>query len=111
MRVRCKGVASLAERGVKDNRLSRGETHLPHPNTAVTILIMGNHIKIKKLYRATAERGTDMTEALKTAFTTATTQMQTDVVGMLEVALPAGLAIFGIGFAIRKGLGFFKSIA
>ena len=52
-----------------------------------------------------------MTEALKTAFTTATTQMQTDVVGMLDVALPAGLAIFGIGFAIRKGLGFFKSIA
>ena len=87
-----------------------GETHLPHPNTAVTIPT-GNHIKIKKLYTATAERGTDMTEALKTAFTTATTQMQTDVVGMLEVALPAGLAIFGIGFAIRKGLGFFKSIA
>lgn len=87
-----------------------GETHLPHPYTAVTIPT-GNHIKIKKLYRATAERGTDMTEALKTAFTTATTQMQTDVVGMLEVALPAGLAIFGIGFAIRKGLGFFKSIA
>lgn len=88
-----------------------GETHLPHPYTAVTIPITGNHIKIKKLYRATAERGTDMTEALKTAFTTATTQMQTDVIGMLEVALPAGLAIFGIGFAIRKGLGFFKSIA
>lgn len=87
-----------------------GETHLPHPYTAVTIPT-GNHIKIKKLYRATAERGTNMTEALKTAFTTATTQMQTDVVGMLEVALPAGLAIFGIGFAIRKGLGFFKSIA
>lgn len=88
-----------------------GKTFPPlHVYKAVTILT-GNHIKIKKLYTATAERGTDMTEALKTAFTTATTQMQTDVVGMLEVALPAGLAIFGIGFAIRKGLGFFKSIA
>lgn len=87
-----------------------GETHLPPPLHGGDNPHGESH-KNKKLYRATAERGTDMTEALKTAFTTATTQMQTDVIGMLEVALPAGLAIFGIGFAIRKGLGFFKSIA
>lgn len=110
MRVRCKGAASLAERGAKDSGFCGGDTS-PPPLHGGDNPYRESHKKIKKLYRATAERGTDMTEALKTAFTTATTQMQTDVVGMLEVALPAGLAIFGIGFAIRKGLGFFKSIA
>lgn len=52
-----------------------------------------------------------ITEALTQAFQTAVTSIQTDVVSMLTLALPAGLAIFGISFVIRKGVSFFQSLA
>lgn len=52
-----------------------------------------------------------MTEELTTVFTTALTQVQTDVVSMVKVAFPVGLAIMGLFLAIRLGIGFFKSVA
>lgn len=52
-----------------------------------------------------------MSEALKQAFTTATTTIKGDVLEMMEVALPAGLTIMGIQLAIRLGISFFKRIA
>lgn len=52
-----------------------------------------------------------MTEALTTAFSSAVGSIQTDTISMLEKALPAGLAIFGISFVLRKGVSFFRSIA
>lgn len=52
-----------------------------------------------------------ITEGIKTAFTTAVNSIQGDVTTMLTLALPAGLAIFAIGFAIRKGVSFFQSLA
>lgn len=52
-----------------------------------------------------------VTEALKTAFSTAVNQVQTDVGSMMSVALPAGLVIMGGFLAIRLGIGFFKSVA
>lgn len=52
-----------------------------------------------------------VTEALKTAFSTAVNQVTTDVGSMMSVALPAGLVIMGGFLAIRLGIGFFKSVA
>lgn len=52
-----------------------------------------------------------ITESLKTAFTTAVGQVVTDVGGMMQIALPAGLLIMGGFLAIRLGIGFFKSVA
>ena len=52
-----------------------------------------------------------ITEALKTAFSTAVNQVVTDVGAMMSVALPAGLLIMGGFLAIRLGIGFFKSVA
>ena len=52
-----------------------------------------------------------MDENLKQAFTTATTTIKSDVIEMIGVALPAGLAIMGIGLAVRIGLNFFRSVA
>ena len=52
-----------------------------------------------------------LTEGMKTAFSNAVSSIQTDVVGMITVALPAGLAIMGIRLAMRLGVSFFRSIA
>lgn len=52
-----------------------------------------------------------LTEAMKTAFSTAVESIKTDVTGMIVVALPAGLAIMGIRLAVRLGVGFFRTIA
>lgn len=59
-----------------------------------------------------ASAGNSMiTEGLKTAFSTAVTQVQTDVGSMMSTALPAGLLIMGGFLAIRLGVKFFKSVA
>ena len=42
-----------------------------------------------------------MGEALTGAFTTAVGTIKTDVTTMISTALPAGLAIMGIGLAVR----------
>jgi hypothetical protein len=52
-----------------------------------------------------------ITEGLKTAFSTAVSQVQTDVGSMMATALPAGLVIMGGFLAIRLGVNFFKSVA
>lgn len=52
-----------------------------------------------------------MDETLKQAFTTATTTVKSDVMEMMGVALPAGLAIMGVIMAVRIGINFFRSIA
>lgn len=52
-----------------------------------------------------------LTESMKTAFNNAVEGIQTDVVSMITVALPAGLAIMGIRLAISLGVGFFRTVA
>ena len=52
-----------------------------------------------------------VTEAMKTALSNAFTGIQTDVTSIITTALPAALAIAGIGIAVRIGWSFFKSIA
>ena len=52
-----------------------------------------------------------LTEGMKTAFSNAVEGIQSDVVTMITVALPAGLAIFGIRLAVRLGVGFFRTVA
>jgi len=63
-------------------------------------------------YYALASTNTSMiTEGLKTAFSTAVSQVQNDVGSMMSTALPAGLVIMGGFLAIRLGIRFFKSVA
>lgn len=52
-----------------------------------------------------------VSEIMKTAFSTALGQVQTDVYDMMGVALPIGLGIMGVFLAIRLGISFFRSIA
>ena len=52
-----------------------------------------------------------ITEGMKTAFSTAVSQIQSDVASMMSTALPAGLVIMGGFLAIRLGVRFFKSVA
>lgn len=52
-----------------------------------------------------------LTESMKTAFSNAVDQIKDDVVGMITVALPAGLAIMGIRLAVSVGVGFFRTVA
>ncbi len=48
---------------------------------------------------------------LITAFTTATTTVQTNVNSFIAAAFPVGLSIMGTMLAIRLGIRFFKSVA
>ena len=59
----------------------------------------------------TVATGSMITEALKTAFSTAVNNVLTDVGGMMALALPAGLTIMGGFLAISLGVKFFKSVA
>lgn len=52
-----------------------------------------------------------LTDAMKTAFNDGVSAVQTDVSGMVTLALPAGMAIMGLFMAIRLGIGFFRSLA
>lgn len=52
-----------------------------------------------------------LTEGMKTAFSNAVEGIQSDVVSMISVALPAGLAIMGIRLAVQLGVGFFRTVA
>ena len=52
-----------------------------------------------------------LTESMKDAFSKAVDSIKDDVVGMIVVALPAGLAIMGIRLAVRLGVGFVRTIA
>ncbi len=52
-----------------------------------------------------------MTEAMTTAFSTALTTIQGDVMGMVTTAIPIALGLFGVGMALRYGKRFFASLA
>ena len=52
-----------------------------------------------------------MSDVLKTTFETALQTVQTDVMGMVEIALPIALGIAGLFMAITLGIGFFKNVA
>jgi len=50
-------------------------------------------------------------EGITTAFETAVGVIKTDSISMIASALPTGLAIAGIGIAVRIGINFFRSLA
>lgn len=52
-----------------------------------------------------------MSETVKTSLTTAMTGVKTDVLAVIEIAVPAALAIVAVAMAIKIGVRFFKSIA
>lgn len=49
-----------------------------------------------------------ITEDMKTALSTAFTDVKTDAISIMTVALPAALSVMGIGIAITLGINFFK---
>lgn len=52
-----------------------------------------------------------LTDAMKTAFTTALSGISADVFDMIATALPIGLGIAGVFLAVRLGVNFFRSVA
>ncbi len=48
---------------------------------------------------------------MMTAITTAFNTVKTDVLDVVEKALPVGLAIMGVALAITLGVKFFKKVA
>lgn len=52
-----------------------------------------------------------LTDAMKTAFTTALNGISADVFDLMGVALPIGIGIAGVFMAIRLGMRFFHSVA
>lgn len=52
-----------------------------------------------------------MSESMTTAVKSAFSSIKTDVVSMMETALPVALAIVGIGLAVMLGVKFFKKIS
>lgn len=50
------------------------------------------------------------TEDLTSAFSSALSTIQSDILAFIGLALPTGLAIFGTIIAIKKGIGFVKSL-
>lgn len=52
-----------------------------------------------------------ITESLKTAFSSAVSNVLADVGSMMALALPAALTITGGFLAIRLGIKFFKSVS
>lgn len=52
-----------------------------------------------------------LSESMKTAFSNAIAGIKSDVIEMINLALPAGLAIMGIRLAVRLGVSFFRTIA
>lgn len=59
----------------------------------------------------TVATGTLISEEMKSAFTTAVSQIASDVGSMIATALPYGLGIMGTFLVISLGVKFFKSIA
>lgn len=52
-----------------------------------------------------------MSTEVQTAIQTAFTQVKTDVMSLIGIAVPAGLAITAVTMSIKMGVSFFKSIA
>ncbi len=53
-----------------------------------------------------SEKGFNSTEAMTTAMNSASNE----IMGMIAVALPIGLGLVATFLAIKKGIGFFKSL-
>lgn len=51
-----------------------------------------------------------LSDTLKTAMTTAFQSVTTDVMGLIETALPFAMGVIGATLAISIGIGVFKSL-
>lgn len=49
-------------------------------------------------------------QSVQDAFSSALSTIQSDIMGFILLAMPVGLAIFGTIIAIKKGIGFVKSL-
>ncbi len=59
---------------------------------------------------ATGGETATASEQIQTAMSTAFSGIQTDIVDMILIALPVGLAVLGLAIGIRYGINFFKSV-
>lgn len=50
-------------------------------------------------------------DGVTTAMTTAMTSVKTDMLGVIAVVAPIGIAIAGVILVWKRGIGFFKSIS
>ena len=51
------------------------------------------------------------TADVSTIFSDALSGIQTDFMAMVAIALPVGLSIFAVFFAVKKGMKFFKAVS
>lgn len=52
----------------------------------------------------------DESASAKTAFSTALSTIQSDIMGYIILVIPVGLAIFGAIIAIKKGISFVRTL-
>lgn len=50
-------------------------------------------------------------DTITSIYTTAVSNVKTDVFSYIAIGLPVGLAIMGAFFAIKKGVRFFKTVS
>ena len=50
-------------------------------------------------------------ENIESALSSGLSQVSTDILGYIAIALPIGLGIFGAFFGIKKIIGFFRAVA
>lgn len=70
---------------------------------------MGNLVALANT--AASQVTTLLDEGMTTALTNGFNVIGSDYTAIVKLALPAALTIFALAFAIRKGVGFFCSIA
>lgn len=74
----------------------------------MVLLVLNTDVQINSKYLG---KESLFMETLKTSLTTAFTQVKTDTLDILGVALPAALGIVAVVMSVRIGISFFKSVA
>ena len=77
---------------------------------AIVVSMMVSMMAVLSAVSASATDGTATTAELETAFSTALSNLQSDILGYVALALPVGLSILGITIAIKKGINFAKGL-
>lgn len=78
---------------------------------AIVVSMMVSMMAVLSAVSASATDGTGTATAeLESAFSTALANIQTDIFKFIGLALPVGLAIFGLTIAVKKGVNFVRGL-
>lgn len=78
---------------------------------AIVVSMMVSMMAVLSAVSASATDGTGTATAeLESAFSTALANIQTDIFKFIVLALPVGLAIFGLTIAVKKGVNFVRGL-